>query len=240
MIVGHLKEIAEGRLGAAVKSAVVTVPAYFDYTQRAAMKDACHIAGINVLRILWASSSAAMAYALQVEMEGDDADKKEKNVLSFDIGGSGVEACVAVIENGIAEVISLVANPYPGGEDFDDNMILYFAKEFKRKHRKDLTLDARALSRLRAACERAKIELSSAPQTAISIDNLHGGIDFQSSFSRAQFEAMNMALFRKAMVPIQEVCVDSSVATHILTLTQNIQSIRLKRKPKRNNGHFSL
>ena len=210
MIIGNLVEIAEAHLGAPVKNACVSVPAYFDYAQRQATRDACRIAGINVLRICSTSADASVAYALQEIIEERPGKDKEKNVLFFDIGGSSVEASVAVIESGIVEIRAVIGHPHLGGEDFDDNMILHFIKHFKRKHRKDLTTDARALCRLRAACERAKLELSSATETCISIENLHCGIDFHDSISRAQFEEMNMTLFKKALAPIEMVCCEFS------------------------------
>merc|ERR1711861_68236 len=174
MVLEKMKTIAEAYLGTQVKDAVVTVPAYFNDAQRQATKDAGAIAHLNVLRIVNEPTAAAIAYGL---------DKKgaEKNVLIFDLGGGTFDVSLLTIEEGIFEVKATAGDTHLGGEDFDNRMVEYFTQEFKRKNRKDLSDNQRALRRLRTACERAKRTLSSTAQTSIEIDSLFEGIDFYTS-----------------------------------------------------------
>uniref|UniRef100_A0A0D3AEW4 Uncharacterized protein n=1 Tax=Brassica oleracea var. oleracea TaxID=109376 RepID=A0A0D3AEW4_BRAOL len=181
MILIKMREIAEAYLGSAIKNAVVTVPAYFNDSQRQATKDAGVIAGLNVMRIINEPTAAAIAYGL---------DKKatsvgEKNVLIFDLGGGTFDVSLLTIEEGIFEVKSTAGDTHLGGEDFDNRMVNHFVQEFKRKNKKDISGSPRALRRLRTACERAKRTLSSTAQTTIEIDSLYEGIDFYSPITRA-------------------------------------------------------
>merc|ERR1711957_935252 len=178
MVLVKMKEIAESYLGKPVDSAVVTVPAYFNDSQRQATKDAGTISGLNVLRIINEPTAAAIAYGL---------DKKvgaEKNILIFDLGGGTFDVSILTIEDGIFEVKSTAGDTHLGGEDFDNRMVNHFVQEFKRKHKKDLTANKRSLRRLRTACERAKRTLSASAQAAIEIDSLFEGIDFYTSITR--------------------------------------------------------
>merc|ERR1719491_2806478 len=184
-----MREIAEAYLGKEVKNAVVTVPAYFNDSQRQATKDAGSIAGLNVLRIINEPNAAAIAYGL--DKKGD-----EKNVLIFDLGGGTFDVSLLTIEEGIFEVKATAGDTHLGGEDFDNRLVNHFVQEFKRKFKKDITDNKRALRRLRTACERAKRTLSSTAQTSIEIDSLFEGVDFFSSITRARFEELCMDLFR--------------------------------------------
>merc|ERR1711959_885132 len=207
MVLVKMREIAEAYLGGEVKNAVVTVPAYFNDGQRNATKDAGRISGLNVLRIINEPTAAAIAYGLGKK------DAGEQNVLIFDLGGGTFDVSVLTIEDGIFEVKATAGDTHLGGEDFDHNMVQHFIKEFKRKHRgKDITTNARALRRLRSACERAKRTLSAAPQAFIEIDALFEGIDFNSTIARAKFEEMNMGLFRKTMEPVEKVLRDAKIS----------------------------
>ena len=205
MVLIKMKEIAEAYLGREVKNAVITVPAYFNDAQRQATKDAGTISGLNVMRIINEPTAAAIAYGL---------DKKgaEKNVLIFDLGGGTFDVSLLTIEEGIFEVKATAGDTHLGGEDFDNRMVEYFVQEFKRKFRKDLGDNQRALRRLRTACERAKRTLSSSTQAHIEIDSLFEGTDFNSVITRARFEDMNMDYFRKCMEPVEKVLKDSKLS----------------------------
>jgi heat shock protein 1/8 len=206
MVLTKLKETAEAYLGTKVDSAVITVPAYFNDAQRNATKDAGTMAGLNVARIINEPTAAAIAYGL-------DKTDGERNVLIYDLGGGTFDVSLLTIEDGIFEVRATAGHTHLGGEDFDSNMVKYFCKEFKRKHRgKDLSCDPRSMRRLRSACERAKRTLSSATQAFIEIDALYDGIDFNSTISRAKFEEINMTLFRNTMVPVEKVMCDAKVS----------------------------
>jgi len=208
MVLVKMKEIAESYLGAKVANAVITVPAYFNDAQRKATKDAGKIAGLNVPRIINEPTAAAIAYGLKNKDEGG-----EMNVLIFDLGGGTFDVSLLTIEDGIFEVQATAGDTHLGGEDFDSNMVNFFLKEFKRKHRgKDPSKNARSLRRLRSACERAKRTLSSATTAFIEIDALYDGIDFNSTISRAKFEEMNMSLFKKTMEPVDKVLRDAKVS----------------------------
>lgn len=207
MILIKMKELAENYLGEEVKNAVVTVPAYFNDAQRASTMDAGKIAGLNILRIINEPTAAAIAYGLE------NKSSEEKNILIFDLGGGTFDVSLLSIDEGIFEVAATAGDTHLGGEDFDTNMVKHFMKEFKKKNRgKDLAGNARALRRLRTSCERAKRTLSSATQAYIEIDALYDGIDFNASISRAKFEEINMALFRKTMEPVERVIKDAKIS----------------------------
>jgi len=198
MVLTKMKETAEGYLGTTVSNAVITVPAYFNDSQRQATKDAGTIAGMNVLRIINEPTAAAIAYGL---------DKKvgvERNVLIFDLGGGTFDVSILTIEDGIFEVKSTSGNTHLGGEDFDNRMVNHFAQEFKRKHKKDMQSNKRALRRLRTACEKAKRTLSASAQATIEIDSLFEGIDFYTSITRARFEDLCADLFRGTLEPVEK------------------------------------
>merc|ERR1712112_170128 len=200
MVLTKMKETAEAYLGTEVKDAVVTVPAYFNDSQRQATKDAGVIAGLNVLRIINEPTAAAIAYGLDKKK----SQAKESNVLIFDLGGGTFDVSILTIEDGIFEVKSTAGDTHLGGEDFDNRMVDNFVSEFKRKHKKDLTGNKRALRRLRTACERAKRTLSASAQASIEIDSLFDGIDFYTSITRARFEELCSDLFKGTLDPVEK------------------------------------
>eukprot|EP00558_Chaetoceros_sp_UNC1202_P014475 CAMPEP_0197233642 /NCGR_PEP_ID=MMETSP1429-20130617/1652_1 /TAXON_ID=49237 /ORGANISM="Chaetoceros sp., Strain UNC1202" /LENGTH=651 /DNA_ID=CAMNT_0042691935 /DNA_START=43 /DNA_END=1998 /DNA_ORIENTATION=- len=202
MVLIKMKEIAEAYLGKEVNNAVVTVPAYFNDSQRQATKDAGSIAGLNVLRIINEPTAAAIAYGL-------DKKGEEKNVLIFDLGGGTFDVSLLTIEDGIFEVKATAGDTHLGGEDFDNRVVDYFLTDFKRKNRKDMSKNNRSLRRLRTACERAKRTLSSSTQAHIEIDSLFDGIDYNATITRARFEDLCMDQFKKCMDPVEKVLRDA-------------------------------
>ena len=206
MVLGKMKEIAEAYLGEEVKDAVITVPAYFNDSQRQATKDAGAIAGLNVLRIINEPTAAAIAYGI------DKKGKGERNVLIADIGGGTTDFSILTIEDTVFEVKATAGDTFLGGSDFDNKLLDYFCEEFKRKHKKDLTENKRAVRRLRTACESAKRTLSSANVANIEIDSLFDGVDFSSTITRAKFENLCEDLCKKTMVFLDQVIEDSKVS----------------------------
>ena len=198
MVLTKMKETAEAFLGHSITDAVVTVPAYFNDSQRQATKDAGVISGLNILRIINEPTAAAIAYGL------DKKGASEANVLIFDLGGGTFDVSILTIEDGIFEVKSTAGDTHLGGEDFDNRMVDHFVNEFKRKHKKDLSGNKRALRRLRTACERAKRTLSASAQANIEIDSLFEGIDFYTSITRARFEELCSDLFKGTLEPVEK------------------------------------
>jgi L1 cell adhesion molecule like protein len=206
MVLLKMKQTAEAYLGKEVPSAVVTVPAYFNDSQRQATKDAGAIAGMTVLRIINEPTAAAIAYGLDKKK-----NEKEETVLIYDLGGGTFDVSLLTIEGGIFEVKATAGDTHLGGEDFDNKLVTFFVDEFKRKYKKDVTGNPRALRRLRTACERAKRTLSSATQASIEIDSLMDGIDFYTSISRARFEELCADMFRATLDPVEKVLRDAKV-----------------------------
>ncbi|XP_020209886.1 probable mediator of RNA polymerase II transcription subunit 37c, partial [Cajanus cajan] len=195
MILMKMKEIAEAYLEAQVKDVVVTVPAYFNDSQRKATIDAALIAGLNVMRIINEPTAAAIAYGI---------DKRtncvgERNIFVFDLGGGTFDVSLLTIRDKVFQVKASAGNTHLGGEDFDNRMVNYFVEEIKRKNKVDISGNLRALRRLRTACERAKRTLSFAVSTCVEVDALFQGIDLCSSITRAKFEEINMELFVECM-----------------------------------------
>jgi len=205
MVLIKMKETAEAFVGKTVKDVVVTVPAYFNDSQRQATKDAGAIAGLNVLRIINEPTAAAIAYGLDKKTAG------EQNILIFDLGGGTFDVSLLTIDDGIFEVKATAGDTHLGGEDFDNRLVNHFVQEFKRKNKKDLTPNPRAMRRLRTACERAKRNLSSSANAAIEIDSLFEGVDFYSSITRARFEDLCADLFRGTLEPVEKVLRDSKI-----------------------------
>lgn len=205
MVLTKMREIAEAALGNKVNDAVITVPAYFNDSQRQATKDAGLIAGLNVLRIINEPTAAAIAYGL------DKKNDKEHHVLIFDLGGGTFDVSLLNIDDGIFEVKATAGDTHLGGEDFDNRLVNFFVAEFKRKTGKDITGNQRALRRLRTACERAKRALSSSASTPIEIDSLFEGIDFYTSITRARFEELCQDLFRSTLTPVEKVLKDAKL-----------------------------
>merc|ERR1711976_626721 len=207
MVLTKMKETAEAYLGTEVRDAVVTVPAYFNDSQRQATKDAGVIAGLNIMRIINEPTAAAIAYGLDKKRTGD----KESNVVIFDLGGGTFDVSILSIEGGIFEVKSTAGDTHLGGEDFDNRMVDHFVNEFKRKHKKDISSNKRALRRLRTACERAKRTLSASAQANIEIDSLFEGIDFYTSITRARFEELCSDLFKNTLEPVEKALRDAKL-----------------------------
>merc|ERR1712193_74950 len=208
MVLLKMKETAEAYLGHSVKDAVVTVPAYFNDSQRQATKDAGVISGLNVLRIINEPTAAAIAYGLD-KKKGNSAG--ESNVLIFDLGGGTFDVSILSIEDGIFEVKSTAGDTHLGGEDFDNRLVEHFIKEFQRKHKKDISQNKRAIRRLRTACERAKRTLSASAQANIEIDSLFEGDDFYTSITRARFEELCSDLFRGTLQPVEKALRDAKM-----------------------------
>jgi len=208
MVLTKMKETAEAHLGHSVKDAVVTVPAYFNDSQRQATKDAGVISGLNVLRIINEPTAAAIAYGLDKKRSNSDG---ESNVLIFDLGGGTFDVSILSIEDGIFEVKSTAGDTHLGGEDFDNRLVEHFIKEFQRKHKKDISQNKRAIRRLRTACERAKRTLSASAQANIEIDSLFEGDDFYTSITRARFEELCSDLFRGTLQPVEKALRDAKM-----------------------------
>ena len=206
MVLIKMKEIAEAYIGTAVTDAVITVPAYFNDAQRQATKDAGTIAGLNVMRIINEPTAAAIAYGLDKKGSG------EKNILIYDLGGGTFDVTVMSIEDGIFEVKSTAGDTHLGGEDFDRRLMEHFMQDFKRKHKKDISGNKKALRRLQTACETAKKTLSSSTTATIEIDSLFEGIDYNSIISRARFEDICSDLFKKTFDPVDKVLRDAKIS----------------------------
>ena len=205
MILVKMKEVAEQYLGETVTDAVITVPAYFNDSQRQATKDAGAIAGLNVTRIINEPTAAAIAYGL------NNKTSTEQHVLIFDLGGGTFDVSLLSIDGGIFEVKATAGDTHLGGEDFDSRLVEHFIKEFKKKSKLDITGNNRALRRLRTACERAKRTLSSSTNASIEIDSLSEGVDFYTTITRAKFESLCDDLFRGCLKPVEKVIIDSKI-----------------------------
>ncbi|KAK5584367.1 hypothetical protein RB653_005978 [Dictyostelium firmibasis] len=203
MILDKMKEIAEVRLGKNVTHAVITCPAYFNYAQRAATKEAGVIAGLEVLRVINEPTAAAVAYGFKKD-EG-----KEHNVLVYHLGGGTFDVSMVSFKGGVYEILATNGDTHLGGEDFNQNIMEYLLKIFKKKTGKDASQDKKALQKLRKASETAKRILSTSPQTIIKIENLFDGTDFKEVITRERFEDLNMHLFRKTLVLVKKVIKDS-------------------------------
>ncbi|EOA88954.1 Heat shock protein ssb1 [Exserohilum turcicum] len=207
MVLVKMKEVAETKLAKKVEKAVITVPAYFNDNQRQATKDAGAIAGLNVLRIINEPTAAAIAYGL-----GSGKTDKERNVLIYDLGGGTFDVSLLHIQGGVFTVKATAGDTHLGGQDFDTNLLEHFKKEFTKKTKKDISGDARALRRLRTACERAKRTLSNATQTTVEIDSLFDGEDFNANITRARFEDLNQKAFAGTLDPVAQVLKDANIA----------------------------
>ena len=205
MVLEKMKGVAEAYIGKDVNEAVVTVPAYFNDSQRQATKDAGAIAHLNVLRIVNEPTAAAIAYGLDKKTGG------EKNILIFDLGGGTFDVSLLTIDEGVFEVKATAGDTHLGGEDFDNKLVEFCAADFLRKKKLDIREDKRAMRRLRSECEKAKRVLSSSAQTSIEIDALKDGEDFSLTISRAKFEELCGSYFKDCMVPVEKVLKDSGI-----------------------------
>ena len=204
MVLGKMKETAEAYLGRTVSHAVVTVPAYFNDAQRQATKDAGTIAGLQVLRIINEPTAAAIAYGL---------DKKggESQIIVYDLGGGTFDVSLLSIDDGVFEVLATAGDTHLGGEDFDNRVIDFLVKQYKKKTGTDVTPNLRAMGKLKREVEKAKRTLSSQQSTRIEIESFEGGNDFSETLTRAKFEELNMDLFRKTMKPVEQVLKDANL-----------------------------
>jgi len=206
MVLTKMKETAEAFLNKTVKDAVITVPAYFNDSQRQATKDAGIIAGLNVLRIINEPTAAAIAYGLDKKGTG------ERNVLIFDLGGGTFDVSLLTIEDGIFEVKATAGDTHLGGEDFDNKLVEYCAADFQKKTGYDIRNNPRAMRRLRTQCERAKRILSSSTQTNIEVDSLYESEDYNCVITRAKFEELCLPLFKETIPPVEKVLTDSGIS----------------------------
>jgi heat shock protein 5 len=221
MVLTKMKETAEAYLGHKVTHAVVTVPACtypyillpiililssldFNDAQRQATKDAGTIAGLVVLRIINEPTAAAIAYGL---------NKKggESQIIVYDLGGGTFDVSLLSIDDGVFEVLATAGDTHLGGEDFDNRVIEYLVKSYKKKTGTDVSKNLRALGKLKREVEKAKRTLSSQQSTRIEIESFEDGNDFSETLTRAKFEELNMDLFRKTMKPVEQVLKDANV-----------------------------
>lgn len=206
MVLLKMKKIAEAYLGGEMRDAVITVPAYFNDSQRQATIDAGRIAGLNVLRVVNEPTAAAIAYGL------DRASVTQRNVLVYDLGGGTFDVSILSIENGTFEVKSTDGDTHLGGEDFDSRLVSYCVEMFSQKHEdKDLTTNRKAIGRLRKACEMAKRMLSSSEYTSIDLEALFEGIDFSATITRARFEHLCSDLFNRTLSPVKKALADANL-----------------------------
>jgi len=204
MVLGKMKEIAESYLGKSVTHAVVTVPAYFNDAQRQATKDAGVIAGLKVARILNEPTAAAIAYGMD--------EKEESTILVYDLGGGTFDVTLLTVDDGVFEVLATAGDTHLGGEDFDQNVMEHFLKLWKKNTKTDASTDKRSVQKLRREVEKAKRTLSTQHQAKIEIESFFDGQDFSETLTRAKFENLNMALFKKTMGPVEKTLKDSGLS----------------------------
>ncbi|XP_026431670.1 heat shock cognate 70 kDa protein-like isoform X2 [Papaver somniferum] len=200
MVLLKMRETAEAYLGSSVQDAVITVPAYFNDSQRQATLDAGKIAGLNVLRIINEPTAAGIAYGFEKKAFGASA----RNVLIFDLGGGSCDVSLLNINNNTYDVKATYGDTHLGGKDFDDRMLEHFVRKFKTQHKKDISGCSKALSRLRTSCESAKRILTYTTRATVEVYSLYEGANFRATISRAQFELLNMDLFQKCMGLVQK------------------------------------
>ena len=207
MVIQRLKETTESYLGHPLKKVVITVPAYFNDSQRQATKDAGAIAGLEVLRIINEPTAAAIAYGLD-----KTGDKKEKNILVFDCGGGTHDVSILTLDGGIFEVKSTGGDTHLGGSDIDNLIVDYLCDDIKKKHKMDVRENARALKRLNIAAEKAKKNLSASSTTTIEVDSMMDGVDYNTTLSRAKFESLADKVFQRTLKPIDQLLKDAKMS----------------------------
>ncbi|KAJ0101650.1 hypothetical protein Patl1_06346 [Pistacia atlantica] len=208
MVLTKMRQITEDYHGSTIKNAVITVPAYFNDSQRQATKDVGAIAGLNIMQIISEPTAAAIAYGLEKKAASDN----ESNMLIFDLGGGTFDVSLLTIADGIFKVKATTGDTHLGGQDFDNRLVNHFVHEFKQKNKNNISGNPRALQRLKTACERAKRTFSVNSQTTIEIDSLYEGIDFYSTITRAKFEELNLDLFRKCVKPVEKCLTDANMS----------------------------
>lgn len=208
MVLSKLKSDTEKYLGKEINRAVVTVPAYFNDAQRHSTRDAGVIAGLYIERIINEPTAAAIAYGIK-ESEKSEGEEDEENVLVFDLGGGTFDVTLLTIDNGIFEVLATNGDTHLGGSDIDQNVMNYFMQVIKKKDKKDISGNKRALQKLRMEVERVKRALSSQLTARLDIEDLVPGYDFTDTLTRAKFEELNDDLFKKTLKPVQRVMEDA-------------------------------
>ncbi|MGA0956169.1 MAG: molecular chaperone DnaK [Flavobacteriaceae bacterium] len=208
MVLQKMKKTAEDYLGSSVKDAVITVPAYFNDSQRQATKEAGEIAGLKVQRIINEPTAAALAY-------GMDKGGKDKKIAVYDLGGGTFDISILELGDGVFEVLSTNGDTHLGGDDFDQVIIDFLAEEFKKNEQIDLRDDSMALQRLKEAAEKAKIELSSSTQTEINLPYVtatsSGPKHLVTSLTRAKFEQLSDELVKRSMEPVKKALKDANL-----------------------------
>ncbi|KAG8723646.1 ATPase with role in protein import into the ER [Ceratobasidium sp. 395] len=199
MVLGKMKETAEGYLGRSVTQAVITVPAYFNDEQRQATKDAGRIAGLNILRIINEPTAAAIAYGL------DKKQGKEAKIIVYDLGGGTFDVSLLRVHNGVFEVLATSGDTRLGGEDFDNRLMDYFAAKYRKETGRNILKDGRAIAKLKREVEKVKRTLSSQLTTRLEIESFDDGRDFSATLTRAKFEELNLDLFTRTLNPISKV-----------------------------------
>lgn len=208
MVLSKMKQIAEDYLGHPVTHAVVTVPAYFNDAQRRATKDAGTIAGLTIIRTINEPTAAAIAYGL----DKGNTHSQEKNVLVFDLGGGTFDVSVLAIDNGVFEVASTAGDTHLGGEDFDQRVMDYFIKLYKKKTGNDIKEDNHAIQKLRREVEKAKRTLSTKHTATLEIESFFNGADLSETLSRARFEELNADLFKACLKPVKKALADADMS----------------------------
>ena len=210
MVLSKLKSDAEKYLGKSIHRAVVTVPAYFNDAQRHSTRDAGIIAGLYVERIINEPTAAAIAYGVMETMVVEEGgEEEEQNVLVFDLGGGTFDVTLLTIDNGIFEVLATNGDTHLGGSDFDQTVMNYFMDLIQRRDKRDIRQNKRALQKLRKEVERVKRALSSQLSARLEIEDLVSGYDFSETLTRAKFEELNDALFKKTLKPVERVLEDA-------------------------------
>jgi L1 cell adhesion molecule like protein len=212
MILAELKRDAEAFLGCPVMDAVITVPAYFNDSQREATKDAGTIAGLNVLRIINEPTAAALAYGLDVEAAGTDTGSGERNIFVFDWGGGTLDCSILSIDtSGIFQVRAIAGDTYLGGEDLDSVLVDHCRAEFQKKTGLDPRRNQRSMRRLRTACEQAKRQLSTSAVAQVEVDALFEGEDLYLRISQARFESLAAPIFERCMSIVKAAIADANI-----------------------------
>jgi heat shock protein 1/8 len=207
MVIQRLKETTESFLGHPLKKVVITVPAYFNDSQRQATKDAGAIAGLEVLRIINEPTAAAIAYGLD-----KTDDKQERNILVFDCGGGTHDVSILTLDGGIFEVKATGGDTHLGGSDIDNLIVEWLCEDIKKRMKKDVRENARALKRLNIAAEKAKKTLSSSTTTTIEVESLLDGVDYNTSLTRAKFEQLADKVFTRTLDPLDRLLKDAKMS----------------------------
>ena len=207
MVIQRLKETTESFLGHPLKKVVITVPAYFNDSQRQATKDAGAIAGLEVLRIINEPTAAAIAYGLD-----KTDDKQERNILVFDCGGGTHDVSILTLDGGIFEVKATGGDTHLGGSDIDNLIVEWLCEDIKKRMKKDVRENARALKRLNIAAEKAKKTLSASTTTTIEVESLLDGVDYNTSLTRAKFEQLADKVFTRTLDPLDRLLKDAKMS----------------------------